>query len=116
MQPVAPQPTLQPLHEIPLKQWRNHPDLQARLRFLMADPVFIMACQTVMRAAFPGVEPAAKAEPGVSAEATNNAMSQRYAHRSGVGYFPKLLKFLVCDKATPLPASGYGQMLLEESE
>ena len=109
--PVVPQP----LHEIALKEWRNHPDLQTRLRKILEDPVFLLASQTIIRAAFPGVEPQSKAEAGVSAEAMNAALASRYAHRSGMGHVFRLLKFLVSGPNVDVPQSPYG-VLQEEPE
>lgn len=114
--PVAPAvvaPT--PLHEIPLKKWREHAELQRSLRALIENPVFLMATQTIIRAAFPGMEPAAKAEANVSADATNAALAARYAHRSGIAYFSKLLKFLASDSGpNTVPTNSYALMAEDE--
>lgn len=104
----------QPLHEIPLKAWRQHPALQAHLRKLLDDPVFLQASQTIRNYSFPGIEPAARAEPGVSADATNNAIALRYAHRAGIGYSFHLLRHLLVSTG-PAPADAYGA-LHKESE
>lgn len=114
-QPIKEQVVIRPIVHLTIRQWQDNPELQRQLRTLLESPVFLLAHNTLMNAAFPGVEPTTKADPGVTAEAMNGAMALRYAHRSGMGYYPRMMKVLAADKAVKMPENPYGQ-LLEEDE
>ena len=110
---IKEQIVLRPLIHLTLKQWADHPDLQAKLRVILEDPVFMLAQNTLLHASAPGTEPG-KAEPGVSAEAANNALALRYAHRSGMGHSFRILKFLTQQKSAKAPGNPYGELLQED--
>lgn len=112
--PVQEQVVIRPIVHLTIRQWQDNPDLQRKLRALIEDPVFLLAHNTLTNAAFPGCEPSTKADPGVTAEAMNGAMALRYAHRSGMGYYPRMMKVLAADKATKMPENPYGQLLAED--
>lgn len=117
-QPAAPsvQPaTPQPLHVLTLSQWRESPPLQAELRKLIESAVFQMAHQTLVAIAFPGVEPASKAEPGVTAEASDQALARRYVHRSGMNFGMRMLKALATPNAQ-MPQTPFDRTLMPEDE
>jgi hypothetical protein len=109
------QPTaLQPLHVLTVKQWRGNQALQAELRQIIDNPVFLMAHQTLTSIAFPGVEPASKAEPNVSAAASDQALARRYVHRAGFSMFPRMLRALTSTASTQMPQTPYDQLLPED--
>lgn len=110
-QPVAPQP----LSVLTLAQWRENAGLQTELRRLIESPVFQMATQTVTTVAFPGVEPASRAEPGISAEASDQALARRYVHRSGIAFGIRMLKALATANVQ-MPQTPFDRTLQPEDE
>ncbi len=110
-----PAPAPQPIHQLSLKQWREqNAGLQADLRKLIDSPVFLLARQSIIESAFPGVEPAAKPVPGVTADAANNALALRYAHRSGIAFAFRMLRYLIAPAEAPMPNTSHGALLMED--
>lgn len=108
--PVVPRPVA----VLTVNQWRADPALQAHLKRLFEDPVFQLAQQTLTQVAFFGSEPSGKAQPGVSAEASDQALARRYIHRVGFAFFPKMLKALASPVGTALPTNSYDRLLPED--
>jgi hypothetical protein len=114
VEPQAAAVEAKPLHIVSLKQWRQDSGLQVKLRRLIDDPVFQLAEQTLIRAAFPGVEPQAVAVPGTTADAMNTALAQKYCHRSGFYYFVRMLRFLCAPQGSAIPETPYAGLLPED--
>lgn len=111
---IVKESVVRPVIHIPLKQWGKHPDLQRKLRAILEDPIFHLAHNTILHAVAPGTEPSAKAESGVSAEATNNQLAHRYSHRSGMGHTFRLLRYLASDGSGNVPSNPYGELQQED--
>jgi hypothetical protein len=67
-----------------------------------------------MSVAFPGVEPASKAEANVSAEASDQALARRYVHRAGFHFYHRFLMALATTGTTEMPYSPYDVLLPED--
>lgn len=113
---MAPSPAPQPIATLTLKQWRENPGFQQKLRLLLDDPIFQHAHASLMAIAFPCVEPSSKADVGIGAEAADQALARKFIHRSGFGHYPRMLKVLTVPEAVATPQNGYETRLEPEDE
>lgn len=105
-----------------LAYWHEHPDQASTLKQLIANPVFLRACRTILDAALPAVPSAVKGTQFASQGDVMTDLALRYTHRAGVCDFPRLLESL-CALALPDKPDGealdellvpWGKLLSEE--
>ena len=95
--------------------WKANPAVQQLLKNILDDPVFRMACQSLLVTALPCAKPVVA--PNVDAAALAYHDSMKLHNRSGfVGFFRALHK-LVQLKGAPTPKTGWGEAeLIPEDE
>lgn len=91
------------------------PDLQVQLQQLLDNPIFKMACLSLLVTAMPNARPVTELAPGVSAEAMALVANNSYHNRSGFTQFYRALHGLARAKNKPKVNAEFGE-LLPESE
>lgn len=90
------------------------PLLQVQLQKLLDDPIYKMACMSLLTTAMPNAR--IELIPGVSAEQMALVDSQKFHHRSGFAQFHRAIHNLALPKGAVGKDAKFGSELLEEDE
>jgi hypothetical protein len=112
---APPIPVVPPPHSWSVKHWKSNPAAQHELQVMLDNPIFKMACHTLMMSAMPAAIPG-MIPPGMSAETAAMNDSQRLFHKSGFAAFYRALHNLARPAAMIKRDPEFGDLLDEDEK